>query len=69
MAEIKGIPEHYEIQLIDPETNEKFLFDRQKKEIQPLQVNSKRKSASSHRKTITADPAVTDKSDKIHELL
>ena len=33
LAEIKGIPEHFEIQLIDPETNEKYIFDRQKKEI------------------------------------
>ena len=28
LAEIKGIPEHFQIRLLDPETNEMYLFDR-----------------------------------------
>ena len=48
-TEMNGIPENYQIQLVDQNTNEKFIYDRLLKEIKPFDENDDTRNKNHHR--------------------
>ena len=48
-SDLKGIPSHMEIQVYDPSTGEKFVYDREKKKMKlPSRTTSRRSTHQSH---------------------